>query len=260
MTRRAPQLCIALDGSDRQWILDTARTLAGTVGWLKVGLEAFIAHGPQLVREVADLGTPVFLDLKLHDIPATVGRAAANAARCGARMVTVHAAGGTAMLEAALEGVRSAGGEPAPLVAAVTLLTSLDEAALGELGLVGTAEDTVLRWARLARRSGADGIVASPREAAAIRTECDSSCVVVTPGIRPAGSGQDDQRRTATPAEAVRAGADILVVGRPVTAADAPIAAARSILAEIEQASSEQRPVLVVLLVPDVGVAGNSIG
>jgi orotidine-5'-phosphate decarboxylase len=239
MAGRSPQLCIALDGSDRRWILDTARALAGAVGWLKIGLEAFVAHGPQLVREVADLGTPVFLDLKLHDIPETVRRAAANAAGCGARMVTVHAAGGRAMVAAALDGVRSAGVEPAPLVAAVTLLTSLDEAALGELGLRGSAEDAVLRWARLARHAGADGIVASPREATAIRTECGASCVVVTPGIRPAGSGQDDQRRTATPAEAVRAGSDILVVGRPVTAAAAPAEAASSILVEIERARSE---------------------
>jgi len=239
MTPRAPQLCIALDGSDRAWILDTARSLAGTVGWLKIGLEAFAAHGPQLVREVASFGTPVFLDLKLHDIPATVGRAAANVAACGASMITVHAAGGEAMLAAALEGVRSAGAAPAPLVVAVTLLTSLDEATLGDLGVAGTAEDTVLRWASLARRSGVDGIVASAREAAAIRTECGPGCIVVTPGIRPAGFGQNDQRRTATPTEAVRAGADILVVGRPVTSADEPAAAARSILSEIARASSE---------------------
>jgi orotidine-5'-phosphate decarboxylase len=165
-----------------------------------------------------------------------VGRAAANVVACGARMVTVHAAGGATMIEAAVAGVRSAGVEPTPVVAAVTLLTSLDERTLGELGVAASPEDTVVRWAKLARRSGADGIVASPREAAAIRTACGEACIVVTPGIRPVGSGQDDQRRTATPAEAVRAGSDILVVGRPVTAADSPAAAALSILAEIDGA------------------------
>jgi orotidine-5'-phosphate decarboxylase len=236
MTRRSPQLCIALDGSDRRWILDTARTLSGAAGWLKIGLEAFVAHGPGLVREVVDLGTPVFLDLKLHDIPATVRRAAGNVGSCGAQMVTVHAAGGRAMIEAALEGVRSAGGDPPPAVVAVTLLTSLDRETLAALGVEGSPEDTVRRWARLAVDSGADGVVASPREAAAVRSECGEGCIVVTPGIRPAGSDPDDQRRTATPAEAVRAGADVLVVGRPITAAASPAEIAHSIAAEIEGA------------------------
>jgi len=233
MARRSPQLCIALDGSDRRWILDTARSLTSSAGWLKIGLEAFVAHGPDLVREVADLGTPVFLDVKLHDIPATVRRAASNVGSCGARMVTVHAAGGRAMIEAALEGVQSGGEGPPPLVVAVTLLTSLDHETLTALGVEGSAEDTVLRWARMAVDSGANGVVASPREAAAVRSACGEGCVVVTPGIRPAGSDRNDQRRTATPAEAVRAGADVLVVGRPITAARSPAEIARSIVAEI---------------------------
>lgn len=241
MSRPAPQLCIALDGSDRQWILDTARGVARSAGWLKVGLEAFTAHGPVLVREVADLGVPVFLDLKLHDIPATVRRAAANVAACGARMVTVHASGGRAMVAAAVEGVRSADTETRPLVVAVTLLTSLDEGTLGELGVAGTPASTVRRWTELALDSGADGVVASPWEASAIRSTWGERCLLVTPGIRPAGADHDDQRRTATPAEAVRAGADILVVGRPITAAPEPVDAALTIRAEIDAAWSDAR-------------------
>ncbi|HOC43017.1 MAG TPA: orotidine-5'-phosphate decarboxylase [Thermoanaerobaculales bacterium] len=239
MTRRQPRLCIALDGSDRRWILDTARALAGTAGWLKVGLEAFVAHGPRLVGEVAELGPPVFLDLKLHDIPATVRRAAANAAACGARMLTVHSSGGRDMMEAAVEGAGQGGGAAAPLVVAVTLLTSLDEATLEQLSLPGPPEATVLRWAELARESGVAGVVASAREAAAVRARCGRELLIVTPGVRPAGDRQDDQRRTATPAEAVRAGADILVVGRPITGAASPLDAARRIIEEMAGAASE---------------------
>jgi len=239
MTRPRPELCIALDGSDRRWILDAARSLAGSADWFKIGLEAFVAHGPQLVREVAELGPEVFLDLKLHDIPATVQRAAANAAGCGARLLTVHAGGGRAMLEAAAAGAREGGGSRPPRVVAVTLLTSLDQAALDELGLAGPAEGTVVRWAHLARRSGVDGVVASPREAAAVRAGCGPEFLIVTPGVRPAGQGLDDQRRTATPSEAVRAGADILVVGRPITGAPAPLEAARRIREEMAAAASE---------------------
>ena len=239
MTRPRPQLCIALDGSDRRWILDTARSLRGAAGWLKIGLEAFVAHGPRLVGEVAELGPQVFLDLKLHDIPATVRRAAASAAGCGARMLTVHASGGSGMLEAAVEGASQGGGGTAPRVVAVTLLTSLDAAALEELGLPGPAGATVLRWAELAQRSGVDGVVASAREAAGVRAGCGPDFLIVTPGVRPAGHAQDDQRRTATPAEAVRAGADILVVGRPITGAAAPLDAARRIVDEMARAGSE---------------------
>jgi orotidine-5'-phosphate decarboxylase len=239
MTRRAPQLCVALDGSDRRWLLDTAHALAGVAGWLKIGLEAFTAHGPELVREISRLGTPIFLDLKLHDIPATVRRAAANAAKCGASMMTVHVGGGREMLEAAVEGANSVGLRPAPMVVAVTLLTSLDRQTLDSLGLPGDPGSLVLRWARLATASGVDGVVASPREVAALRTGCGDELVVVTPGIRPAGAAADDQRRTATPAAAVRAGADILVVGRPITGSADPVAQGRAIAAEIEAARSE---------------------
>ncbi len=229
-------LCVALDGSDRSWILAIAAALADHIGWLKVGLEAFTAHGPSLVEEVAALGPQVFLDLKLHDIPATVGRAAANCAACGASMLTVHAAGGRAMLEAAAAGARRGAGVAPPRVVAVTVLTSLDGTALAELEIPRQPVDLVASWARLAREAGLDGVVASAHEAATIRQDCGGGFLIVTPGIRPASSGIDDQRRVVTPAEAVRAGADILVVGRPITGADDPVEAARSILGEMATA------------------------
>jgi len=229
-------LCIALDGSDRSWILSTARSLADHVGWLKVGLEAFVAHGPGLVGEVAEVGPRVFLDLKLHDIPATVRQAAVNCANCGAAMFTVHAGGGRSMLEAAVEGASDGARANAPRVLAVTVLTSLDRAALAELGLEREPDEIVVSWARLAQRSGLTGVVASAREAAAVRRECGDEMCIVTPGIRPASSGTDDQRRVLSPAEAIRAGADILVVGRPVTRADNPAEAAQRIVEEMSAA------------------------
>jgi len=229
-------LCVALDGSDHAWILATARSLAGHAGWLKIGLEAFIAFGPRLVEEVAATGPLVFLDLKLHDIPATVRGAAANCAACGAQMLTVHAGGGRAMLEAAAEGAREGSRGAPPKVVAVTILTSLDRPAFGELGFENRPEDLVTKWARLARESGLDGVVASPREAARVRRECGRDFLIVTPGIRPADSRVDDQRRVLTPAEAIRSGADILVVGRPITRAQDPAEAARRIVEEMAAA------------------------
>ena len=229
-------LCVALDGSDREWISATARRLAGCVGWLKIGLEAFIAFGPELVREVATVGPRVFLDLKLHDIPATVRKASANAAACGADLLTVHAGGGRAMLEAAVAGAREGASSMPPRIVAVTLLTSLDRAALRELGVASSPEELVPRWAALARDSGLDGVVSSPLEAAQIRRQHGPEFLIVTPGIRPAGSASDDQRRVLTPRQAIQAGADILVIGRPITRAPDPAEAAREILMEIESA------------------------
>jgi orotidine-5'-phosphate decarboxylase len=229
-------LCVALDGSDREWILSTARILGDHVGWLKLGLEAFTAHGPELVDDVAAVGPQVFLDLKLHDIPATVDRAAANCAANGAAMLTVHASGGRAMIEAAVNGVRRVAPDRPPRVVAVTVLTSLDTAALRELGFQEPPDEMAATWSRLARDSGADGIVTSAHEAAAVRAACGDSFVIVTPGIRPAASPANDQRRVATPAYALRAGSDILVVGRPITAAADPAEAARSIIAEMASA------------------------
>jgi len=235
MVETRDRLCTALDGSDRGWIMETARALGGASGWLKVGLEAFTAFGPGLVEEVAGTGARVFLDLKLHDIPNTVRGAAANCARSGAAMFNVHASGGRAMMEAAVEGAErgTPPGAPRPRVIAVTVLTSLDRAALEALGIPADPETLVVRWARLAQEAGLDGVVASAREAAAIRAACGPGFLVVTPGIRPRWAASDDQKRIVTPADAVAAGADILVVGRPITRADDPAAAAGRILAEI---------------------------
>jgi orotidine-5'-phosphate decarboxylase len=224
---------VALDGSDRGWIRSTATILADHVGWLKVGLEAFSAHGPALVEELAVLGPRIFLDLKLHDIPATVGRAAVNCAACGASMLTVHAMGGRKMLEAAVEGAAKGSTGDRPTIVAVTVLTSLDSTALRELGMEKSPEKLVRSWADLARRCGLDGVVASAREAAALRKDFGREFLIVTPGIRPAASAADDQRRVVTPADAVRAGSDVLVVGRPITRAEDPAAAAMEITAEM---------------------------
>jgi orotidine-5'-phosphate decarboxylase len=216
-----PSLCVALDGSDRGWIQSIATVLADHVGWLKVGLEAFSAHGPALVEELSALGPRIFLDLKLHDIPATVRRAAVNCAACGASMLTVHAAGGRKMLEAAVEGAGRGSTGDRPKIVAVTVLTSLPE-------------DLVSAWAGLAQMSGLDGVVASAREAAALRRDFGKEFFIVTPGIRPTSSANDDQRRVVTPADAIKSGADVLVVGRPITRAEDPAAAARKIVAEME--------------------------
>jgi len=224
------RLCVALDGSDREWIISTAARLGPHVGWLKLGLEAFTAFGPELVVEVADLGARIFLDLKLHDIPNTVRRAAANCAATGAAMFNVHAAGGRAMLEAAREGATEGSTAQAPKVLAVTVLTSLDQGAVDELGFGHSPDELVVRWARLAKDVGLDGVVSSAREAPAVRRECGPDFLIVTPGIRPEWSVTGDQRRVTTPAAAIAAGADILVVGRPITGAESPVSAVRRIL------------------------------
>lgn len=226
-------LCVALDSSDRSWILEVASAVAGEVGWLKIGLEAFIAHGPSLVDEVADLGRPVFLDLKLHDIPATVQRAAANCASWGVHMITVHASGGRIMMEAAVEGARSGGRASPPKIVAVTVLTSLDHEAFEDLGWSRPPHETVLRLSQLAQRSGVDGVVVSGLEASAVRSAIGDDFLIVTPGIRPSADPADDQRRVAAPAAALRAGATIIVVGRSITRAPDPVAAARRIREEL---------------------------
>ena len=200
---------------------------AGWIGWIKVGLELFCAEGPGVVAGYAARGLRVMLDLKLHDIPETVGRAAARVASLGAELVTVHAGGGRAMLEAA---VRSAG--PARVLA-VTVLTSLDEADLAQLGAQGPVAELVRRRAELAIAAGCHGVVASPHEVAAIRAIAPPGFLVVTPGVRPAGSAAGDQKRVMTPREARLAGADLVVVGRPLRDASDPAAAARAVVAEL---------------------------
>ena len=232
---REEKLCIALDFSTRDEILSAARHFAPRVGWLKVGLEAFVAEGPRVVSEVAETGARVFLDLKLHDIPTTVARAVTAAVRSGASMVNVHAFGGRAMLVAARESASAAG--PTVRLIAVTLLTSLDSRSLADLPVSGHPEGIVRRLATLARECGLDGVVCSPHDVREIKTAGGPAFVAVVPGIRPAGADPGDQKRAATPGEALREGADLLVVGRPVTAAPDPDAALESLLAEIQSAS-----------------------
>jgi orotidine-5'-phosphate decarboxylase len=205
--------------------------LGNQLGGCKVGLELFTAAGPEAVRVVAGRGQRVFLDLKLHDIPETVRRAVAAASALGADLLTVHLGGGRAMLEAAVAAARQAGGGLRLL--GVTVLTSLAEGDLDEAGLCGPLPELVRRRARLAWSCGLDGIVASPQEAAALRAEAPAGALIVTPGIRPSGTAAADQRRVATPAQAIAAGADLLVVGRPLRDAADPAAAARDLVAEV---------------------------
>jgi len=229
------RLIVALDRSSRDDILRLADQLHGVAGALKIGLQAFVGNGPSIVREIIGRGERVFLDLKIHDIPNTAQHAVAEAAALGAAMVTVHAAGGEAMMRACAPSPglrppspasgRGAGGEGL-LVLGVTVLTSLDEAGLQRIGFRGTPVENSVRLARLAQSSGLRGVVASPQEIAAIREACGGELVIVTPGIRPAGSDAGDQRRTTTPAAAIAAGADYIVVGRPITDARDPRAAA----------------------------------
>jgi len=198
---------------------------------LKVGKELFTRAGPRLVEDLAARGFDVFLDLKFHDIPNTVASACHAAAELGVWMLNVHALGGERMLLAAKEGVARA--RQSPLLVAVTLLTSMDEADLAAVGLSGTPLDNVLRLAHLAQQSGLDGVVCSSRETAVLRDQLDAGFRLVTPGIRPSGSQTDDQRRVMTPVDAIINGSDYLVIGRPVTRADDPVGVLRTINSEL---------------------------
>jgi orotidine-5'-phosphate decarboxylase len=228
----AGRIVAALDTADLQRAEALADSLAPPrCGVLKVGLELFGAAGPEAVRRVG-ARAPVFLDLKLHDIPNTVAGAVRALLPLRPAMLTVHAAGGAEMVEAAREAADTAG-EARPILLAVTVLTSLGAEALAETGVFDPPEAQVLRLARLALANGADGLVCSPREAAAIRAAFGAGPLLVVPGVRPAGSAAGDQARTATPAEAVAAGADWIVLGRPLTGAADPAAAAASVAAEL---------------------------
>lgn len=208
--------------------------LDGASSWVKLGLEMFISEGPELVRDYTGRGLRVMLDLKLHDIPETVGRATARAAALGAGLLTIHAGGGRAMMRAAVEASRAAGeGAARTRILAVTVLTSMDDKDLVEIAGGGTVEEMVLRRAQLAMEAGCDGVVASPLEAARIRAGAPDGFLVVTPGVRPAGADAGDQKRVMTPRKAREAGADLIVVGRPIRNADDPAAAARAIAAEL---------------------------
>ena len=219
------RICAALDFGAWRDAEPFARAVAPAVGMLKVGLEMFVAEGPPAVTAAA-LGRPVFLDLKLHDIPNTVEGAARSAAASGASLLTVHASGGPAMIRAAVKG---AAGKVRIL--AVTVLTSIDDATLAAVGLSGPAEAAVVRLARLAVDAGAGGIVCSPHEVRAVRAAVGPAPLLVVPGVRPAGAAKGDQARVATPEEAVAAGADVIVVGRPLREGSDPLEAARRIAA-----------------------------
>jgi orotidine-5'-phosphate decarboxylase len=233
------KLIVALDVPSAEAGARLATRLHGHAGMFKVGLENFAAEGPILPRFLVATGEKVFLDLKLHDIPNTVRAAARVAAQLGVSMFNVHASGGGKMMEAALQGAEEGAGlrhdGVRPRVLAVTVLTSLTEEALRELGISGSAEEAVVRLARLAREAGLDGVVASPREIAALRHALGPDFLIVTPGIRPTDASADDQARIATPGAAVSAGADYIVVGRPITGAADPAAVADAIVAEMER-------------------------
>jgi orotidine-5'-phosphate decarboxylase len=233
-----PRLAVALDVPDGDAARHAATLLRGHVDIVKVGLELFIAAGPGLVGELADEGWAVFLDLKLHDIPATVAGAVRSAAGLGAELLTLHTSGGRAMIEAA---AAARGADGLPRLLGVTVLTSLDDHQLGEVGFAGGAAAGVTRLAELARSAGCDGVVSSPQEVAAVKEACGEEFLAVTPGIRPPGAATDDQARIATPADAVAAGADVLVVGRPILKAPDPAAAADAIREEMEEAFGAER-------------------
>jgi orotidine-5'-phosphate decarboxylase len=236
-------LIVALDFDSLSTAIKFATQIADLVGMFKIGNQLFTAAGPTAVKEIAALGAGVFLDLKYHDIPNTVaGAVLSAAAMTGVQLVNVHALGGKAMMEAAAQAI-SAGvpmGADRPRLLAVTILTSMDHKAMKEVGVGGTPKSRVVKLALLAKEAGVDGVVASVQEAKAIRKACGDGFLIVTPGVRPKDSGvqpaPDDQSRKASPKQAIRAGADFLVVGRPILAATDPRAAAQSIVDEIAAA------------------------
>ena len=228
------KILVALDVESRTEALALADALRGSVGGFKIGSRLFTAEGPSIVRALAERGDRVFLDLKFHDIPHTVATAVAAATQLGVWMMNVHAAGGLAMMRAARAAAHEAAAAHTltpPLVIAVTVLTSMNQAALRETGVIIDLMDQVLRLAELAKEAQLDGVVASPRETAAIRSRCGPGFAIVTPGIRggAAAASKDDQERTMSPADAVAAGASYLVVGRPIIAAPNPRDAAERI-------------------------------
>ncbi len=235
--RRDERLIVALDVPTLDEALALQAKLGGVVTRFKVGLELFVTEGPRAVEAIRARGGRVFLDLKLHDIPETVRRAARCAAATGAELITVHTAGGPAMLAAAVEGARQ-GGDAAVL--GVTVLTSLDAQQLAEVNTAPQSlPDLVVKRAQAARQAGCAGIIASPKEVAVIRAVIGPDLLVITPGVRPKGASTDDQKRTASAAEAIAAGANAIVVGRPIRDAQDPRAAAQSLLDELACCDAE---------------------
>jgi orotidine-5'-phosphate decarboxylase len=235
-------LVVALDVASADQALFLVERLRGVAGMFKVGKQLFTAAGPEIARKIIAMGERVFLDLKFHDIPNTVAMAGVEAARLGVSVFNVHAMGGSKMMRAVNEAVTESSEREKiarPLILGVTVLTSHTQDSLKEVGIDRPLEDEVVNLAGLCATSGLDGVVASPLEITPIRSAVeDPSFVILTPGVRPAGASINDQSRVMTPAEAVRAGANFLVIGRPITAADDPVAAARKILEEINKSQA----------------------
>jgi len=228
------QLIVALDVSSAAQAQKIVSSLGDTVNFYKVGMQLYTAEGPAIVRDLVGSGRRVFLDLKYHDIPNTVGAAVREAGRLGVSLLTVHSFGGSKMLRAAAEAARES--DPAMKVVAVTVLTSMDQEALNEI-MHGNLEEQVVYVAGLALKAGCHGVVSSAREVRALRNRLGDDFLVVTPGVRPTGAAHGDQARVVTPAEAIAAGSTHLVVGRPITGAANPVQEAEKIIREIEQAA-----------------------
>jgi len=224
-------LILVLDAQSPREVIPSLRQLQGTVRWVKIGLEMYTACGPDAVREIADLGFNVFLDLKLHDIPNTVAKAVESAAKLPIRMLTLHTCGGREMMQWAVKAQQQH--KPELLLLGVTVLTSMSATALAETGVGDTPERQVVRLGKLAADSGLRGLVCSPLEIIPLRRTLPAEIALVTPGIRPRDAKADDQTRVMTPSDAARAGANYLVVGRPIFKAPDPVAAAKAILAEV---------------------------
>ena len=227
------ELIVALDVDNRREAVEKVTSIGDAVDFYKIGLELFTSEGPDVVKAVKDLGKRVFLDLKLHDIPRTVERSVRAGAKLGADLMTIHSVGGRAMVRAAADAAAEFGAA-GPKILAVTVLTSLDQSDLADIGVAGrTPAEQVAAMAKFATDNGAHGLVCSPREVGALSSALPAGTIFVTPGVRPAGSAVGDQKRVATPADAVRDGATHLVVGRPILGAPDPAAAARAIRAEM---------------------------
>ncbi len=221
---------VALDVGSRQEASGLVTNLNGLVGMFKVGSELFVAEGPDIVRTIVDGGERVFLDLKLHDIPNTVSKAAVEAAGLGVSMLTIHASGGPEMIRTTRKALEDRFGEKRPIIVAVTVLTSIDDETLSRIGVSANSEDQVRRLAVMAVEAGADGVVCSAHEIRSLRNDLGSNPTIVTPGVRMPTQSADDQKRTRTPREALDAGADWLVVGRYVNSAENPAAALSEVL------------------------------
>lgn len=230
---KSKKILIALDYDDQQAALDFVKQLSPDSCRLKVGKEMFTSFGPAFVKELIDLDFDVFLDLKFHDIPNTVAKAVTAAAKMGVWMVNVHASGGFEMMSKAKQALAPFG-DKAPLLIAVTVLTSMDETELKRLGVEKTPQEQVIYLAKLAKEAGLDGVVCSAQEAQQLKVELGAGFKLVTPGIRPVGSDAGDQKRIMTPKQAIDAGSDYLVIGRPITQADNPVAVLADVNKSIE--------------------------